>query len=394
MAELSLGFNGNGCRCPKLLEDYVDYYSKISEAPLVYHLLSGLFVVSSLVGRKRYIVQGEQKIFGNLYILVVAPSSLYKKSALTHFGHWLAKLGLDTLTVGQVGSPEGLSKALANNHGRAVLVYPEFGTLLGKANASYMQSILELLSELYDCPQKFKKYYAQRSVEFFDTYLGVLGTSQYYSLSAFMTEAALFSGFLPRFLVCTSTDLQDHMVRRPKPDPKLGHSLHQRFAGILAATETPGEMDLTDDGWREFEKWGHVKYREGMKAHPLVQPIFGRIETHALKLCLLFGLAADPRERLIPAEVVRSAITVADNFLEMYRHLTSSLTYSDYERKLKKVGEEILTKGTLPRRELLHKTRSIPRPQLDQMLETLRQMGHIEISQGKRGGDIYKWRML
>lgn len=389
MAEIAT-LKGNRYRCPKLLGDYVRYYTEISEAPQIYHLLSGLLVISSIVGRKRYIVQGEQRIYGNLYVLVVAASSLFKKSALLHYKHWLDKLGLHVLVLGQIGSPEGLSKALANNHGRGILSYPEFGVLLGKSSASYMQSILELLSELYDCPEVHRKHLSNRIVEFHDTYLSVMGTSQYYSLGAYMSESALFSGFLPRFLISTSTDLQPHMVRRPKPNADLGHSIHERFAGILAATENPAEMNLSKEGWAEFEKWGHEKYEEAWSVHPLIQPIFGRIESHALKLCLLLGIASDPREEIIPVETVRSALAVAEVFLWDYQNLTNGLTYSDYERKLKKVWETISSRKALPRRELLHATRSIPRRQVDDIIETLRQMGTIKVTKGARGGDIYK----
>lgn len=391
MSEITPKLGGNGYRLPKLLDDYIGYYVQISEAPLLYHFLACLFVISAIVGRRRYIVQGEQRIYGNLYVLVAAPSSLYKKSALASFGQWLNGLGLEHLTIGQIGSPEGLAAALAINYGQGVLFYPEFGTLLGKASASYMQSILELISELYDCPPIFQKFYAKRIVQFFDVYLNVLATSQYYSLGAYMKEAALLSGFLPRFLVCTATDLQPHIIRRPRPNADLGDSLHRRFTAILAATENHAEMDLTKDAWAEFERWGHQRYEEALKAHPLIQPIFGRIETHALKLCLLFGLATDPREHLVSTPVVRSAIAVADRFLEMYQDLTGRLAYSDHQRRLEKVEELIKTRNEMPRRELLHATRSIPRPQLDQILETLRQMGSIEIKKGKRGGHIYVW---
>ena len=68
---------------PDLLLAWLDYTEPFSESPREFHLFTAIFTISSLVGRNRYIVQGEDIIYPNQYCLIVAPSSLFKKTSAT-----------------------------------------------------------------------------------------------------------------------------------------------------------------------------------------------------------------------------------------------------------------------------------------------------------------------
>lgn len=141
------------------IQTYMNYTRKFSESPPAFHLATYFQTIACIVGRNRYIVQGEDNIYPNLFTLVVAPSSLHKKtSAIKLLQKWLNRLQAMKGFMGQIGSPEGLFAALQENGGSAVCFYSEAGQLLAQAvSKKYMGDILEMLNDLYDCPDFYRK---------------------------------------------------------------------------------------------------------------------------------------------------------------------------------------------------------------------------------------------
>ena len=124
------------------------YTRQFSESPPSFHLATKLQTIACVAGRGRYIVQGEDCIYPNLYTLIVAPSSLFKKtSSINLLKKWLTRLQAMNQFIGQIGSPEGLFGALKENGGAAVAFYSEAGLLLAQASSKkWMGDILELLT--------------------------------------------------------------------------------------------------------------------------------------------------------------------------------------------------------------------------------------------------------
>ena len=143
-----------------LIKDYYEYTAKFSESPQAFHLFTLFSTVSCIVGRNRWIQQGEDTIFPNLYVLIVAPSSLYmKSSSIGLLKKWLIRLQHMKGFIGHIGSPEGLFGALSENGGSAIGYYSELGLLLSQTTGKkYMSDTLEILNDLYDSPD----YYSRR----------------------------------------------------------------------------------------------------------------------------------------------------------------------------------------------------------------------------------------
>jgi hypothetical protein len=107
-----------------LIKDYYEYTWKFSESPQAFHLFTLFSTVSCVVGRNRFIQQGEDTIYPNLYVLIVAPSSLYmKSSSIGLLKKWLIRLQYMKGFIGHIGSPEGLFSASAPGPGHHQEVY-------------------------------------------------------------------------------------------------------------------------------------------------------------------------------------------------------------------------------------------------------------------------------
>jgi hypothetical protein len=361
------------------------YTRKFSESPPAFHLATCFQTIACIVGRGRYIVQGEDHIYPNLYTLVVAPSSLHKKtSAIRLLKKWLDRLQAMKGFMGQVGSPEGLFAALQENGGSATSFYSEAGQLL-------MGDILEMLNDLYDCPDFYRKRLTGGLKSANNVCFNLIGASQLDSLTKHVRESDLLSGFLPRFALVFEDKLQPHMVRRPPPDTKLQNKIVNHLNEIRKACQEPKAMDLNKDAWEYFEAWGNDKYTQAIVAPPQIQPMYGRLEAHALKLSIIIHLSRHPQEIEIDTTSTMAACDYAGFILKSYRRLVlEELTFTVNEQKLKRISNFIKSQGEVAHRDVMNATKYKFR-ELQELLQTLVEMGQIEAGKGIRGGKRWKW---
>jgi hypothetical protein len=378
----------------ELLTDYELYTRQFSEAPPHFHMFTLFATIACIVGRGRYIIQGEDTIYPNLYCLIVAPSSLYKKtSSISLLKKWLARLEMMAdRYIGQIGSPEGLFAALKENGGDAVAFYSELGLLLGQtAGKKYMRETLELLNDLYDCPAYYSKRLSQQLLRAENVCFNLIAASQLDSLTKYVRESDLLSGFLPRFAVVFSDKLQPHIVRRPPPDLKLQNKILQRLNDIRKFCKQHAPMELSQDAWDYFESWAMTEHANALVAPPQLKPMYGRLETHALKFSTIIHLSRNPASKIIDETSTMAGCTCAELILKSYRKLVmEELTFTVNERKLKKVSDFIRNNGEIPHREVANHTRYPPR-ELREIIQNLHDMEKIKTKKGKRGGKIYQW---
>src|SRR6187399_1467737 len=63
-----------------ILRDYEDYWLPTSDAPRVYQVACAMSTLSTVVSNRIWLPFGGQHIYCNLWILILGPSSFYRKS--------------------------------------------------------------------------------------------------------------------------------------------------------------------------------------------------------------------------------------------------------------------------------------------------------------------------
>src|SRR5690606_28183816 len=63
-----------------LLARYLDVFGPTTDAPYQYHVFSAFALMASLLGRRVWVRDGAGKLYPNLFVLLLGPSSLYRKS--------------------------------------------------------------------------------------------------------------------------------------------------------------------------------------------------------------------------------------------------------------------------------------------------------------------------
>lgn len=95
------------------LRDYLDYATG-NEAPDLFHVWSGYAALSAAVSRRVWLVDGDQAIFPNLYVMLVGDAGCGKSTALRRAKRMLAELS--TVPISRnVETPEGLWRFMAGD---------------------------------------------------------------------------------------------------------------------------------------------------------------------------------------------------------------------------------------------------------------------------------------
>src|SRR5690606_7693060 len=157
------------------LDDYLALASTAAnETPLRFLEGAGLWLGALAIGRRLYVhTPWRQRVFPNLYIMSVAVSTYYRKSAGLNLAHALARAAMPHMILPQPGSPEAfmsmlggvlppnfddiparerelLVKGIRSAAQRGILP-DELSVLFKSFGRDYMSVMKELLLQLYDC---------------------------------------------------------------------------------------------------------------------------------------------------------------------------------------------------------------------------------------------------
>jgi hypothetical protein len=150
-------------------------------------------------------------------------------------------------------------------------------------------------------------------------------------------------------------------------------------------------MDLNRNAWEYFESWGNDKHTQAIVAPPQIQPMYGRLEAHALKHAMNIHVSRYPQETEIDTTSTMAACDYANYILNSYRRLvTEELTFTVNERKLKRVADLIKNTTEISNRNLLIDTRYTKRD-LNEITQTLVEMQYIQAFKGTKGGEWWRW---
>lgn len=114
--------------------------------------MSGLWLLSSVLGHHYTVARGSGKVNLNLFVLLVAPSGVARKSTAVGLAQraWEVCKPPSAVTISHRTSPEKINETLRTNS-HCAFVSSELVSMLGRTGHTYL--LPSLLSDLYDCPQ-------------------------------------------------------------------------------------------------------------------------------------------------------------------------------------------------------------------------------------------------
>lgn len=127
-------------------------YNKRNDAPRIFHLITGLFLISSVIKNRVWADPfGASKLYPNLYVLFVAPSGNRKTVAMNK--------GKDVITGfdGSILMPDSIASYEAyltcfTRRPQATFVLSEFSRFMRRLTRENMGGVKDIITEVYDCP--------------------------------------------------------------------------------------------------------------------------------------------------------------------------------------------------------------------------------------------------
>jgi len=364
--------SGKGAaKLPDWLARYVDWSGTTgNQTPLAFHQAAGLWLLATAVGRRLY---GESpwgvRIYPNLYMMLVAGTTFYRKSTAYKLAESVARAAIPHMLMPTPGSPERFQEALAGRMptnfdklpkvqqerltrgqpfaAQRGLLKDEVSGLFGAINKrDYMVGMKDLLMELYDCPDYFDKD-TQTGLNIVENAaLSILGVTTPASLGGAISPGDWDNGLLVRFaLLMPEPDYAERpasAVYQPAPDDLIDDlkQLHERLPApemTEMGWSAPGALRLNVECWHEVQSYGDelrrlCDPRREVELDERLKGVYGRMHVQAFKLASLFGaldwLKTDADTPTVTVDHWEAARAIADGWRSSAYRLLEQLDKS------------------------------------------------------------------
>ena len=385
---------------------YLKYARPLTEGSDQFHLATALAVLSIAYERRIYIQESRQ-IFANLYLAIVGYSSASKKSTSIRIGLKLLKdIFPERTTLTNVFTPEGLQSAF-EEYPRQLIEIDELGGFLGQVSKkSYMSGITDILNSLYDCPPRFGKRLAEKTLEFDDPYPVVICGSPFRWLADEVNSTLKEGGFMARFQWFITLDRlkkEDLKPITPSPNENLKNKLIQKLEDIQSMEEEDQVLYTYDDQATELYCRFYEEQKLSLQNEQSEQigPYVERLLTAVKKFALIYEATKGEGE-VITEQTMREAIAICrwlrGNIEHLFQdHFHESKTDELCHKTLKALKR--MSGGEKPwctLREITQNVRELNSKNKTDIIETLIDKGLIQTKAGskKKGSreDYRGWR--
>ena len=339
------------------------HYTDRSDSPGSFHFWVCASVLCSIVMRRAYIGKGIYNVYPALYIVLVAPSGVCRKSRAVRLGMELIEDFPWMNVIADKTSPEALLNALMvgttameadeqqqrvnfNLDHTGLIRAGELDVFLNRT--TYTSGMVGLLTHLYDCPPTFKFVLrTKRAVILNNPMLTLVGASTPKWLATCLPEGAFEGGFMSRFIFVFK-QVRDRIGAWPgEVEPGLKEELRRDLLKIRAGFT--GKIGLESDARSWFDQWYDTQTKLQLDDVQLSGFVERKPDT-MLKLGMMLA-ASEMRDIVSKHDLMRSLRIIEwtqERMFKAFEHVELSPLGQLRQRVL-----DILTQaGSLTRREI------------------------------------------
>ena len=223
------------------LRNFCEYVEPITDAPAVYYPVAGLVTLSAIVGRNVTARFGPQRIVPNQFVCILGQSSLFRKSTMITIAQQLIQAVRPESVLPNEFTPERLLELLQKTP-VGFFGWKELTGYLARASRDYMSGAKEILMELYDCPDEYRREIKSSSVRVQHSAISIFSASATTWLSEQLKGPDLRSGFLNRFCFVLAERKTRFLDIPPPPDMGVKNRLVKELHEI---GEIRGDVDFS-----------------------------------------------------------------------------------------------------------------------------------------------------
>ena len=375
-----------------VLKDYVNYWRPTTDAPSIYLVSGALITTASLMRSRVFVSFGGQPLHPNLWILLLGPSSLFRKTTCINKARsTIANLSPELLM------PEEFSREALVRHLSAqpsgLVTASEFSGTLATLSRDYMAGTKELLADLYDAPPTYSRIVGKERLEVVQPCLSLFAASQTGWFLEKVKEIDLQSGFLARFIYMPAFNKPPSIAIPPDPDSALGDVLHARLRDL---TLVEGRLALSPKVVGQYARWMEDHENELLKQDEQIErlsPFWTRLTATTLKLAMILQVSSDGRLELTE-DTLERAIKLTTLFKDNLRQLfLNEFTFTRdmaHKKKVLRLIEKNGEKG-IDRRDLMRNS-NLLKKDFDPVLQTLIEEGSVYSDAGGTNGSATRVR--
>ncbi len=368
-----------------ILRDYFDYACPLTDAPEIWHVITSIAMLGAALRNKVYIQFGPQKIFPNIWMILLAPTSFYRKSTVLSIAKGLlTKIKLhddrSSLVFPNEFSPEQMITILERQP-QGIFVWSEFAGVLSHFERSYMLGIKEFLTEIYDSPPTYTRKIKDNTWTIRDASISIMSASAMEWFNSKVREGDIRGGFLARFLYVPESKKTKRLAIPPEPNTQLANRI---VKGIHEVQDTTGKMDITGIT-DQYSKWifrheDELEYEDNNA--DLLSGFYTRLSVYCLKFAMIIEISKNPSELQISPDSLEKAINITSWLKSnIKRLLGTEFSFSKDMDQKKKIMKQISKNDGIEYRRLLQNS-NMHAKDLRIILETLKEEGFAERKNG------------
>lgn len=314
-------------------------HTEMYESPLCFWNWSAYAAIAGVLRDNCYAVEGDGRLYPNVYILLLATSSVWRKNRPIVLCQQLVENAKNTKIISGRTSIQAVLDELARTETdkkTGKITKSGSATFFAKELAAGIvgdESAVEILTDIYDYNPNAYRHSLRTGPSFTidKVVLNMLSGTNEEMSKRFLTTTALLGGLLARTFLVVPRDSEFRearsLLKGNSEEDKLKEEMSVRSFNtikekLIEISNLRGEFLYTTEARETYDKW-YGPFRNSYRNRNDGGGIVGRIHTNILKLAMI--LAANELSLEITKDHIEEAITESLTLLPNYKSFAMTI---------------------------------------------------------------------
>lgn len=402
---MAFGRHGNVSQEERDSDNFINEYLRYveyTEPPIAFHKWTAVGCIAAALQRKVYLKWGMEKVYPNLYIVLLGPAAQTRKSTALKIGEDLVR-ALDIPMIGQDNSPEAIIRNIKDAYstfddGTSITSQSAmccFASELAVFLGNQKSDLQAYLTDWWDSPQDWKRSTKHQGTDDISGLcFNLVGAMAPDWIPHVFTAESIGGGFTSR-IVFVPESRKAKIITNPNKYPERLDSRDKLINDLGRIHHMSGAFEMTEEAQEFYEGWylsDDTDMQNGVFAVPdrAFHTYCGRRSVVLRKLAMCLS-AAESGSMKLEVEHLREALSMMTDVEGRMPGLFAAVGRSSHARQLSLVSTMVKARGTATRAEILATLyQDITSSDLDEVEMILDGMKYVKII--KDGGTtIYQW---
>lgn len=364
----------------KYIDDFIAYHREWTGCPTSFLTWAALFTVSGAMGFNQFLRTGRKNIRPNLWILLLAKSSMYKSTSVNTCGDILRTICAEHMAFDEFSQASLIRHMAEQPH--HIFIYDEAESFLTMLENKWNGGLRAFFMKIFSGVSHWKEINGQSGkgerFEVIDPYICWAGASTINQMSSYANGSSgdILSGFLPRFIFVPQLDSPKPYPICPPDDPIKFKALQTQLNIWRERSKMEREYRYSSSALKIFTEWYYRMDARIKKGGPDMEPFFFKMrDIHIHKICMIHAFMRD--SSIIDDEDIDFAVPLLYQIEDSWKTLLPSIVDSQKTQSVKLVEQFIKQMGVVTRTQLSKEFQKIDTDSMNLMLRGMEEAGKI-----------------